>query len=126
MSLVRGLPVSQYSPPECSHFSLPMPTERRMVNLSAHCASRGIRSQNSMPGTFVLPCFSSLPNGGGVSGFMSNMSWCGGPPASQIRIICFAFGPGLPAAAARARKKSAIDMPNSAGAADAEEVAAVG
>ena len=54
--------------------SLPMPTERRMVNLSAICARRGISSQNSMPGTLVRVGLSSLPKGGGVSGFMSNMS----------------------------------------------------
>src|SRR5947199_10748772 len=62
------------------------------VYLSARFASSGISSPTWRPTTldwigFQMPRYSS-----GASGFMSNMSRCGGPPPSQHTIMCFAFG----------------------------------
>src|SRR5688572_20861058 len=59
--------------------------------LSACLASCGRCSQMSMPGTFVLIGLNAPRNSAGASGFMSNVSWCGGPPGSQTKMTAGSF-----------------------------------
>src|SRR5207237_6576436 len=88
----RGLPVSQYIGARAwSPGLLSVVTERRIVYLSAIFARFGISSQTSRPGTLVLIGLNSPRYSAGASGFMSNMSVCGGPPPSQTQIRCLAL-----------------------------------
>src|SRR5882762_1896536 len=50
-----------------------------------------------MPGTLVLIGLYAPRNSDGASGFMSNVSWCGGPPGNQTKITAGSFEVWSPA-----------------------------
>src|SRR6185312_15327401 len=65
--------------------------------LSASCDSRGRCSQTWMPGTFVAIGLYGPRNSDGASGFISNVSWCGGPPGSQTKMTAGSLAVRSPA-----------------------------
>ena len=93
-------------------------------NLSANLARRGKNSQMSIPGTLVRIGRNSPRYSAGASGFMSNMSRCGGPPLRWMLMIAFFDAGAAPSArnsparesppmpVAPIRKKARLDTPS--------------
>ena len=91
------------------------------MNRSIIRASRGMYSQMSRPGTLVGIGLYSPRMPEGASGFMSNMSRCGGPPArnTMMTALCDREMP----ACASGRSSWGSDRPAQSQAADLEEIA---